>query len=121
MNNLPEVKIEDSAANTRLFFDVYGKDPLEFLSVDIDYAVGFFTSRGFDRDAAEITALTVLKQAKLEHRHVFEILDNIDNDIDVSLNTTIATVLNNNRIPTSIIGFKSDFPIPINVKRNILP
>jgi len=61
--NLPAKQIQDSAARTKLFFDTYGKAPLEFPATDVDATVGFFTSRGFADDSAQTVALTLLKLA----------------------------------------------------------
>ena len=65
--NLPPIESgTDSAAKTKQFFDEYGQAPLEFSANDVEAAIGFFMTNGFDRDAAEITAAVVLRQAKLE-------------------------------------------------------
>ena len=54
--NLPPIESStDSAAKTKLFFDEYGQSPLEFSANDVEAAIGFFMTNGFDRDAAEIT------------------------------------------------------------------
>ena len=68
--NLPPKEIQDSAARTRLYFDQYGKTPLEYNAVDYDTAIGFFKGKGFDDSAAEVVATSLLKQAKLE-KHAY--------------------------------------------------
>lgn len=40
--NLPSFQKDDSAAGTKLFFDSYGKEPLEFNSNDVSASVSFF-------------------------------------------------------------------------------
>ena len=74
--NLPPIESStDSAAKTKLFFDEYGQSPLEFSANDVEAAIGFFMTNGFDRDAAEITAAVMLRQAKLENIAVFQLID----------------------------------------------
>jgi hypothetical protein len=117
--NLPAVPIEDSAASTRLFFDVYGREPLQFNINDAEAAIGFFTSRGFDSDAAIITASTLLKQAKLDEVPVFKLLETLKGFNRVELNFLIAEILNNNRGATSTLGFRSQIAVNANQVRNI--
>lgn len=104
--NLPPVIVEDSAQETKLFFDAYGQSPLEFSANEIEAAIGFFLSKGFDRDAAEVTAATILKQAKLENMPVFKLLDTLKALDGVSLSSLVAEILNNNRPSSSSLGFK---------------
>jgi hypothetical protein len=104
--NLPKPIIEDSAQATKLFFDSYGEEPLEFPANDVEAAIGFFESRGFDRDAAEITAMTILKQAKLDSMPVYQLLDTLKKLEGTDLSALISEILNNNRPPSSLLGFK---------------
>jgi len=102
----PAVSGTDSAAGTKLFFDEYGKEPLEFLANEVEAAVGFFQNKGFDTDAAQITAAVLLKQAKVEGIPVFQLLDQIKTVGTADLNALIAEILNNNRPSSSSLGFK---------------
>jgi hypothetical protein len=104
--NLPPVTIEDSAQETKLFFDAYGQSPLEFSANEVEASIGFFLSKGFDRDAAEVTAATIMKQAKLENMPVFKLLDTLKALDGVSLSSLVAEILNNNRPSSSALGFK---------------
>jgi len=108
--NLPPKKLEDSAAGTKLFFDSYGKEPLQFPATDVDAAVTFFRNVGFDEDASQITAATLLKQAKLEGISIFNLLDGLKNLEEIQISTLVGEILNNNRVPTSTLGFKVDVP-----------
>jgi hypothetical protein len=117
--NLPSVIIEDSAASTKLFFDVYGREPLQFNTNDAEAAIGFFTSRGFDSDAAIITSSTLLKQAKLDEVPIFQLLDTLKGLTSIELNFLIAQILNNNRGATSTLGFRSQPNVKSNQIRNI--
>ena len=106
--NLPPIESgTDSAAKTKLFFDEYGQSPLEFSANDVESAIGFFMSNGFDRDAAEITAAIVLRQAKLESIPVFQLIDQLKTLDGVKLSAMVAEILNNNRPSSSALGFKA--------------
>jgi len=104
--NLPATVIEDSASATKLFFDEYGQAPLEFLATDVEAAVGFFQNQGFDRDAAEITAMVVLRQAKFENMPVFKLIDQLKSLDGMKLSALVGEILNNNRPSSSALGFK---------------
>ena len=106
--NLPPVESgTDSAAKTKLFFDEYGQAPLEFSANEVEAAIGFFMSNGFDRDAAEITSAVVLRQAKLETIPVFQLIDQLKTLDGVKLSAMVAEILNNNRPSSSALGFKA--------------
>jgi hypothetical protein len=106
-SNLPApVSSTDSGTKTKLFFDEYGQSPLEFNANDVEAAVGFFQSKGFDRDAAEITAAVLLRQAKLESMPVFKIIDQLKTMDGVKLSALVGEILNNNRPSSSSLGFK---------------
>lgn len=117
--NLPSKQLEDSAAGTKLFFDSYGKEPLQFPASDVDAAVNFFKKAGFDEDASQVTAVTLLKQAKLEGISIFDLLDGLKNLQTLQISTLVGEILNNNRVPTSTLGFKVDVPQTSKL-RNIL-
>ena len=116
--NLPSQIIEDSAAGTKLFFDTYGEEPLEFNSNDVDATVAFFQTAGFDRDAALVVSMTILRQAKIEGTPVFQILDSLKDFGRLQLSQIVGEILNNNRVPTSTLGFRVNNVIP-NQSRNI--
>ena len=117
--SLPTQAKEDSAAATKLFFDTYGKNPLEFNATEVDAAVGFFASRGFDPDAATSTALVLLKQAKTDEIPVFKILDTLKTLTGIQLSALVGEILNNNRGPSSTLGFKVVSVEKQNQTRNI--
>jgi hypothetical protein len=118
--NLPPNTNVDSANATRLFFDSYGQQPLEFNATDVDAAVGFFESKGFDRDAATITAVTLLKQAKIENQPIFQILDTLKGFSSLQISALVAEILNNNRPSTSTLGLRVANSNKISQTRNIL-
>jgi hypothetical protein len=107
--NLPPIESgTDSAAKTKLFFDEYGQAPLEFAANDVEAAIGFFMTNGFDRDAAEITASVVLRQAKFENMPVFQLIDQLKVMDGVKLSALVGEILNNNRPSSSALGYKAD-------------
>ena len=106
--NLPPIESStDSAAKTKLFFDEYGQAPLEFAANDVEAAIGFFMTNGFDRDAAEITASVVLRQAKFENMPVFQLIDQLKVMDGVKLSALVSEILNNNRPSSSALGYKA--------------
>ncbi len=117
--NLPAQPLIDSAAGTKLFFDSYGEAPLEFNAVDVDATVAFFTSRGFENDAALVVSTVILRQAKLDGTPVFEILETLRSLEGLKLSILVGEILNNNRTPTSALGFRTDDVKP-NQIRNIV-
>lgn len=116
--NLPSQIIEDSAAGTKLYFDTYGEEPLEFNSNDVDLATSFFQTAGFDRDAALVVAMTILRQAKIDGTPIFQILETLRKYDTLQISQIVGEILNNNRVPTSTLGFRVNNVIP-NQARNI--
>lgn len=105
--NLPAKEIQDSAARTRLYFDQYGKSPLQYNAVDYDAAIMFFLDKGFDNSAAEVVATSLLKQAKLENMPISKVLDDITGLEQLEISALVAEVLNNNRPATSTLGYRT--------------
>jgi hypothetical protein len=105
--NLPLPAVVDSAQFTKQFFDSYGVEPLEFPAADVEAAVAFFQTRGFDRDASEVTAAAILKQAKLDEVPVFQLLDTLKNADDFQISALISEILNNNRPSSSVLGYRT--------------
>lgn len=116
--NLPSQVIEDSAAGTKLYFDRYGESALEFSSIDIDLTHSFFERAGFDHDAASVVAMTLLRQAKIEGVAIGKILDTLKGFKTIELSQLVGEILNNNRVPTSLLGFRTTDVKP-NQIRNI--
>lgn len=118
--NLPSIQKSDSAAGTKLFFDSYGQEPLEFNSTDVSATVSFFETKGFDSDAALVVSTVILKQAKVDGTPIFKILDTLKGIDNLSLSSIVGEILNNNRTSTSTLGFRTSPVIP-NQYRNIAP
>lgn len=105
--NLPQNIREDGAAGTKLFFDSYGQDPLEFNANDVNATIGFFESKGFDNDAALVVSTVLLKQAKIDGTPIFKIIDTLKDFNGLQLSQLVGEILNNNRNPTSTLGFRT--------------
>lgn len=118
--NLPEKQIQDSAARTKLFFDTYGKEPLEFNATEVDASIQFFIKKGFSDDAARITALSLLKQAKIEGISVFGVLDQLGNLDTANISALVSEILNNNRPATSTLGYRQQIST-VSKQRNVVP
>ena len=116
--NLPSFTKEDSAAATKLYFERYGESALEFPAVDVDLTHSFFERAGFDYDAASVVSMTLLRQAKIEGIPISQILDSLTGYSALSLSQLVGEILNNNRVPTSILGFRTADVKP-NQTRNI--
>jgi hypothetical protein len=116
--NLPAKIIEDSAAGTKLFFDSYGQAPLEFNANDVNSTIAFFRSKGFELDAAQTVSTVLLKQAKLDGTPIFQILDSLSGVDSLGLSQLVGEVLNNNRTPSSTLGFRTADVKPTQI-RNI--
>lgn len=105
--NLPNRIIDDSAAGTKLYFDSYGEAAMEFSSVDVSLTHSFFEGKGFDSDAASVVSMTLLRQAKIDGTPIGQILDTLKVFSGIQLSQLVGEILNNNRVPTSILGFRT--------------
>lgn len=117
-SNLPSQVIEDSAAGTKLFFDSYGEAALEFPANDVTFTQSFFESAGFASDAASTVSMILLRQAKIDGTPIAQILDSLKTFTGIQLSQIVGEILNNNRVPTSILGFRTTDVKP-NQIRNI--
>jgi hypothetical protein len=118
--NLPIQNKDDRGAGTKLFFDNYGEQALEFNATDVDSCVIFFKSKGFDDDASLVVTSTLLKQAKLDGTPIFKILDTLTGFNGLELSSLVGEILNNNRSPISTLGFRTT-PVITTQIRNIIP
>jgi len=117
--NLPPLNIADSAESTKIFFNSYGLPELEFNASEVDTAVGFFKSRGFEEDAAFVTAAVILKQAKIDEVPVRQLLDTLNTFTGIEISALIAEILNNNRSSISSLGFRKNTGKVDLISRNI--
>ena len=106
--NLPLDTNKDSATSTKDFFNSYYTEGISLSSNDIDAAIGFFQSRGFDISAATSVAATLLSQSKIENVNVFQILDTLTGLNSLQLNRIVSEILNYNRLNISTLGYRVD-------------
>jgi len=117
--NLPEKVLQDSGARTKLFFDSYGKEPLSYKVPDIDAAINFFRKKGFSDPATQLSAVVLLKQAKLENIPINQILDTLGALDDLQISALVGEILNNHRPSTSTLGYRNPAP-DVNKERNVV-
>jgi GH35 family endo-1,4-beta-xylanase len=116
--NLPSQIVEDSGAGTKLFFNNYGEETLEFNANDVNSTVSFFESKGFEKDAALVVSTVLLKQAKLDGTPIYQILQGLSQFDGLGLSQVVGEILNNNRTPTSTLGFRTP-DVKVTQSRNI--
>jgi len=116
--NLPSQQVEDSAAGTKLFFNNYGQETLEFNANDVNSTVSFFEKNGFEKDAALVVSTVLLKQAKIDGTPIYKILQSLEQFDGLGLSQVVGEILNNNRTPTSTLGFRTP-NVKVTQSRNI--
>jgi len=119
--NLPSPDIQDSGRLTTLYYNSYGIVPEEFSANDVSATVSFFESKGFDKDAATSVTAVILNQAKSDGIPVFGLLDTLKGFDSVQLSALVAEILNNNRPPTSTLGYRDSSAVQNTQIRNIAP
>jgi len=106
MSSLPssQTTAVDSSTAVKTFFDSYFLKQISFAANEIDAVVGFFQKRGFDQDAAQSTAISILTQAKFENVKPFVVIDTLKGLTDVQLSRVVTEVLNTKREATSALA-----------------
>jgi hypothetical protein len=117
--NLPAKVTQDSGQRTKLFFDTYGKEPLSYKVPDIDAAIQFFSKKGFSDPAANLSAVVLLKQAKLENIPINQILDTLRGFDNLQVSALVGEIMNNHRPSTSTLGYRQPSP-EVNKERNVV-
>lgn len=121
MINLPIKSTSDSARATKLFFEKYGSQQVNFNANDVYNILGFFQYKGFQDDAAILTGLAVLAKAKQENTDVYTIIESLKTVDGVQLSILVSRILNQDRPATSSLGYKTPILAPSLITRNILP
>lgn len=123
MSSLPssQTTVVDSSTAVKTFFDSYFLQQISFASNEIDAVVGFFQKRGFDQDAAQSTAISILTQAKFENIKPFAVIDTLKGLTDVQLSRVVTEVLNTKREATSALGYSIPYTANNFESRNIRP
>ena len=117
--NLPQQIKQDSGERTKLFFDTYGKEPLSYKVPDIDAAINFFRKKGFSDPAANLSAIVLLKQAKLENIPINQILDTLTGFDNLQVSALVGEIMNNHRPSTSTLGYRQSAP-DVSKERNVV-
>jgi Glu-tRNA(Gln) amidotransferase subunit E-like FAD-binding protein len=113
-------KSNDSATETRSFFDRYFTKSISITSNEVDSVIGFFLKRQFDRSAAIAVTTVLLQQAKAEKKNIFDLLDGLEGLDSVKLSQLVTAILNNNRSKVSALGYTAPFEIQTLDNRNVL-
>ena len=117
MKDFPTV----SNTSSRIVYESYTSKPFEVLAVEVDAALTFFLNRGFEMDAAQVSAISVIKKARQDGKPLMAVLESLSTKDTTVISNTVAQILNQNRKPTSVLGYKVTEDIPRNLKRNIRP
>lgn len=120
MSNLPQETSQDSAQETKEFFDQYFTKSISFPSNQVDAVVAFFEKRGFEKNASKSVASVLLTQAKIDEVNVFDLLDTLQGLSKLQLSNIVATILNYNRQKISTLGFRTETSVEKLEKRNIV-
>jgi hypothetical protein len=107
LSNLPTKQATpDSADKSRVYLNNFGQSGEEYSGADVDATVGFLSKRGFGLEAATVTSMVLLRQAKQDDISVFKLLDTLDTLQTLELSALVSEILNQNRSQTSRLGFK---------------
>lgn len=120
-NNIPQQRLESNSDLTVKVFDQYYQAPIDINNNELTAMIGFFESRGFGKDAAESTAIVILKQAKKDKYNPMQILNTLSGLDNVEISGLVAEILNYNRFKTSSLGVSELYAPADAVVRNILP
>jgi hypothetical protein len=120
-NNVPQSEVRSNSDLTVKVFDQYYQAPIDLNNNELIAMTGFFESRGFGKDAAESTAITILKQAKKDNYSPMQIMDTLGGLSNVEISGLVAEILNYNRFKTSSLGVSQIYSPADDVVRNILP
>ena len=106
-SNLPaQTDSVDSSDFAKVYFNNYAKPGEEYKSGDVDAAVAFLEQKGFGQQASIVTAIILLKQAKIENISVNALLDTLKGLESLELSSIVSTILNQNRSATSKLGYR---------------
>jgi len=107
LTNLPQSESIDSANRTKTYLNNFGNNGEEYLSAEVDATIGFLTNKGFGIEAASVTAIVLLQQAKRDGFPVFKLLETLQSLNQLELSGLVAEILNLNRSQTSRLGFRT--------------
>lgn len=106
LSNLPPKTNVDSADRSKVYLNNFGQSGQEYSGAEVDVTIGFLTGRGFGLEAATVTAMVLLRQAKQDGISVLKLVDTLTSLENLELSALVAEILNQNRSQTSRLGFK---------------
>jgi hypothetical protein len=118
--NVPIEKKYQGTDATIQAFSTYYSAPLELKASVFDAMVGFFTSRGFDKDPAQAITIAIITQSRSDGYNPMTVLDTLKKLNEVELNTLVTEIINHNRFKTSFLGYTNKFVAVQEVSRNIV-
>lgn len=110
----------DSTVKSKQYFDNYQKDRISYPSNQVDAVIGFFESKGFEKQAAISVSTVLLQQAKVDNINVMTLIDDLKKFDLPKLNELIGAILNNQRDRISLLGFKDTPNVENQSRRNII-
>lgn len=119
-NNIPKEPSSSNSDFTVQVFDQYYQAPVALNNSELTMMTGFFESRGFDKVAAESTALVILQQAKKDGFNAMQVMDTLKGISPVEISSLVAEILNYNRFKTSSLGTSQNIAPADDIVRNIL-
>ena len=119
-NNVPKDASSSNSDSTIQVFDQYYQTPTALNNSELTIMTGFFEKRGFDKIAAESTALVILQQAKKDGFSAMQVMDTLRGVSTVEITALVAEILNFNRFKTSSLGTAQNSAPATDVVRNIL-
>jgi hypothetical protein len=107
LTNLPAKTSTDSADRSKVYLENFGRSGEEYLGSEVDATIGFLSKRGFSLEAATVTAMVLLRQAKQDGLAVFQLLETLGTLENLELSALVGEILNQNRSFTSRLGFRT--------------
>jgi hypothetical protein len=101
-------------------FDNYQSQPFELHAGTFNSMIGFFTSRGFEKEAAESITVVIMKQAQRDNYNPMSILDTLNGLDSVNISALVSEILNYSRYKTSMLGYALVSNPNSEVTRNIV-
>lgn len=120
-NNIPQERAVSNSDLTVKVFDQYFQALIDINHNELVAMTGFFETRGFSKESAESTAITIIKQAKKDNYSSMQIMDTLGGLSNVEISGLVAEILNYNRFKTSSLGISELYSPADDVVRNILP
>jgi len=121
MTNYTNMPVVPSTTNATVqAFDAYYSKPLE-LDVSVYTSVkSFFTSKGFENNAADNIAVLIIKESKINGLNPMKVIDSLKGLDSVEISSLVNEIINFNRFKTSFLGSALAFSSNPNIVRNVI-